>query len=394
MGINSFKKVSTVLKEEGPLQLTIATLIHIQNRRTKKTNSPEKKHKIYTKVENKYLTSPALTSVQITMSPKKQGTPTFAWIIPPPGKGSGGHINIFRFIQSLEKAGYDCTIYIYNSGESTGIKQAQEIINESYPAVRARLISIDKDNSISEHTAFFATSWETAYVLQSFEFPCKKFYFVQDFEPYFYPKGSFYALAENTYKMGFSAVTAGRWLSKKLEREYGMTADYYDFGYDQDLYRLTNYNDERNEVLFYVRPYTERRGFEMGIIALRMFHEKHPDVTINLAGWDVSDYDLGFPYNNLKTLKPSELPELYNRCAAALVLSYTNMSLLPIELLACGTVPVINNDENNRIVDQDSYFAYCNNTPVEIAEVLSSTLTASKSKDYAKKAADSVKELT
>ena len=36
------------------------------------------------------------------------------------------------------------------------------------------------------------------------------------------------------------------------------------------------------------------------------------------------------------------LPDLYSQCDAALVLSFTNLSLLPVELMACGC-PVVSN---------------------------------------------------
>ena len=43
----------------------------------------------------------------------------------------------------------------------------------------------------------------------------KRFYFVQDFEPYFYPVGSMSLLAENTYRMGFHAITIGALLCRQ-----------------------------------------------------------------------------------------------------------------------------------------------------------------------------------
>ncbi|MFM8905159.1 MAG: hypothetical protein ACKOIB_07950, partial [Verrucomicrobiota bacterium] len=45
-----------------------------------------------------------------------------------------------------------------------------------------------------------------------------------------------------------------------------------------------------------------------------------------------------------------ELPAFYNEMAAGLVLSMTKCSLLPLELLACGCVPVVNDAPNNRLV--------------------------------------------
>ncbi len=41
-------------------------------------------------------------------------------------------------------------------------------------------------------------------------------------------------------------------------------------------------------------------------------------------------------------LDRDQLPDLYCQCDVALVLSFSNLSLLPLELMACG-VPVVSN---------------------------------------------------
>ncbi|SDP44992.1 Glycosyl transferases group 1 [Rhodoferax sp. OV413] len=79
-----------------------------------------------------------------------------------------------------------------------------------------------------------------------------------------------------------------------------------------------------------------------------------------LAGWDVRGYDIPFPCEYAGLVEIDKLPALYARCDAALVLSCSNLSLLPLELMACG-VPVISNrapytqwllnDENAKLAD-------------------------------------------
>ena len=81
-----------------------------------------------------------------------------------------------------------------------------------------------------------ATNWETAYFVRRFDNVVSKFYFVQDFEPYFYAKGSEYEFAENTYKFGFRGLTAGEWLKDICINQYHMVADSFGFSYDKDLY--------------------------------------------------------------------------------------------------------------------------------------------------------------
>jgi O-antigen biosynthesis protein len=312
------------------------------------------------------------------------------WVMPPPGPGSGGHMNIFRFIKFLEDAGHKCIIYLYADGGGGSLLKIKEIVaSPSYPQVKANIHWLKDDNVLNDVDAIFATSWETAYAVFNSPNHAKRFYFVQDFEPYFYPLGSMYKLAENSYKFGFHGITAGGWLASKLEKEYSMATDYFDFGADEKMYKYDNAG-KRKEIFFYARPYTERRGFEIGLAALDIFHKKHPEFTINFAGWDTSNVNVPFPYNNLKTLDISELNALYNRCAVGLVLSYTNMSLLPLELLSSGTIPVVNDADNNRMVSNNEYIAYCGDTPQEIAKEISSLVELKNLPDHAKKASASI----
>jgi hypothetical protein len=221
--------------------------------------------------------------------------------------------------------------------------------------------------------ALFATGWETAYPVFLDKSRAKRFYFVQDFEPMFYPVGTEYVLAENTYRFGFHGITAGGWLAHKLHAEYGMSTDLFDFAVDKTHYHVTNTN-RRKEVFFYARPVTARRAFEFGLLALKDFAAMKPDVTINLAGWNVSNWDIPFTYNNLASLDISKLNDVYNRCAAGLVLSLTNMSLLPLELMASGVTPVVNDAPNNRLVSDNPFIEYVPASPLAIARTMAEVI--------------------
>ena len=329
-------------------------------------------------------------SIQSKSPTKAPTTPySIAFVMSPPGKGSGGHQNLFRFIQYLEKSGHTSRIYLYSTFHFPSIKEIKNILDDSFPHVDAKISWID-DNGIAGTDALFATGWETAYPVFNCSSSAKRFYFVQDFEPLFYPMGSDYILAENTYKFGFYGITAGGWLSDKLKNEYGMETDSFDFGADTSRYRIVTKAEERKEIFFYARPVTARRGFEIGIMALDLFAKKHPEYIINLAGWDVSDYSLPFEYNNLGTVSLDDLNKIYNRCSAALVLSLTNMSLLPLELLASGTIPVVNEGKNNLLVSDNPYIEYSVSTPGALSNALCSVVERKDSTSYAEKAAKSV----
>lgn len=316
-----------------------------------------------------------------------------AWIMSPPGKESGGHQNLFRFIKFAEESGHSCDVYLYHAGEAAvDLQVVRDMLasSEAYPDLKGEIRVWDRSIGVAEGTdAIFATGWETAYPAFLDTSRARRFYFVQDYEPLFYPLGSEALLAENTYRFGYHAITAGGWLAGKLHDEFGMKTDHFDFSVDRSLYRFEN-TERRNEIFFYARPVTPRRAFEFGLIALEDFARERPDVMINLAGWDVSNWELPFEYNNLASLQLSQLNDVYNRCSAGLVLSLSNMSLLPLELLASGVVPVVNDGPNNRMVSDNPHIEYVPASPLAIARKLVEVVDRPDAPEHARTISESV----
>ena len=131
-----------------------------------------------------------------------------------------------------------------------------------------------------------------------------------------------------------------------------MTTHPFDFAAEMTLYKRTN-DSRRKDVFFYARPVTMRRGFELGCMVLADVKKRRPDIRIHMAGWDVSEWKVPFEYVNHGAMSLEELSPLYNKCAVALVMSLTNLSLLPLELASCGTIPVVNDAPNNRLVSDN-----------------------------------------
>jgi hypothetical protein len=298
----------------------------------------------------------------------KKHKPPFAinWVIPPMGPVSGGHADIFRAINYLEGKGHTCRVYFYDALKQHRLADIKKNL-KSYAPIKAQLFY--NAGKMSDADAIIATNWYSAYPVYNYQGPAKKFYFVQDFEPFFEPVGSYSTLAENTYRFGFHGITLGEWLSKKLTKEYDMKCDYIKMGTDVSEYKLAN-KGERKKILFYARPVTPRRGFELGSLALTIFNKEHPEYEIHCIGWDLARYNLPFSYVNRGILNAEQLNELYNECAAGLVLSFTNMSLLPLEMMAAGCIPVLNDAEHTRIVEYQSQLEYAQPNPQALASAL------------------------
>lgn len=299
---------------------------------------------------------------------------TLNWYIPPCGKGSGGHLNIFRFVSFLERQGFICRIVIVGEPKPISVTQARKEINEWYFPIKAE-VYMGKEDIPAAHTSI-ATSWTTAYYVNNTCNTTNKVYFVQDYEPYFYPLGSDYVLAEQTYHFDFYGITAGRWLKEKLEKDYHMKTSFFSFSYDKDIYKPKAKKPSKEiNVFFYARPPTARRGFEVGLMALKEITDRMPEINIILAGWDTSNYLIPFKHKSVGTLPVDLLPELYSQCDVALVLSFTNLSLLPLELMACGVPIVGNKGENVEWLLNEANSILTKPTPKALADALFRVLT-------------------
>ena len=309
-------------------------------------------------------------------TPKSNGanTNTVNWYVPVVAKGSGGHGNIFRFIRALEGFGIENRIILIGPGLPKSSRKAAEQIMEWFFPLRAQVYRWGE--VIPDAHVGMATEWRTAYHLRSSDREASRGYFIQDFEPWFFARGTHYALAEETYKFGFKGITAGSWLSELVEKEYGMSALPIGFPADLETYKKiqTNKSENTYKVFFYARPPTPRRDFEMGLLALQDFLSKRKNVVAVFAGWDMSTYKIPFQHESFGILDEGELPELYAQVDLALVISATNLSLLPVDLMACE-VPIVSNRGPNvewLLSDSNSYL--CDLNVESISEALSRAL--------------------
>ncbi len=287
------------------------------------------------------------------------------WVISPPSEGSGGHTTLFRMVEALESAGHTCTLYVYDRFGGR-IADYDRVVRSWWPQIRAQVK--DARGTIAPADAYVATSWASAHVLaRRAKNPAHRFYLAQDFEPFFYPRGTDYALAEDSYRFGFEHITIGRMVANVLHERIGVASTVAEFGCDTSVYRLLN-PQRRNSVIVYAKPDTPRRGYNLGVLALERFHRRYPDVAVHTFG--AIPQPLSFPTVDHKHLPPAELNELYNTCAAGLALSFTNISLIAEELLASGVVPVVNDSPYTRADLDNPNVAWVHPAPDAIADAL------------------------
>ncbi|OJX62632.1 MAG: hypothetical protein BGO95_07890 [Micrococcales bacterium 73-13] len=326
----------------------------------------------------------------VSPSDRGQGPWKVAWIMSPPGINSGGHQTALRMVKALEDAGHVCRIYLYSNERPISVSESRRVMAASRSFERVAAELLPWPGRLPEDVdAVFSTGWETAYPSFRSEAMARRFYFVQDFEPWFSPAGSESTLAESTYRFGFHGITAGRWLATRLHDEYGMSTDAFDFGADPGHYAYDP-TAAHDEIMFYARPATQRRGFELGLLALDIVARERPGTVINLVGTRIHR-KLPFPYRSLHGLGADQLGEVFNRCAAGLVLSFSNMSLMPLELLSAGAIPVVNDAPNNRLVVDNPHIRYAPPLPRALADELLAVLDDPARAEHAAAAASSAR---
>ncbi|MCU1402070.1 MAG: glycosyl transferase group 1, partial [Microbacteriaceae bacterium] len=149
-------------------------------------------------------------------TPRDPGSPaTIGWICTPPSAGSGGHTTLFRMVAELERQGHDCVLFLYDR-HGGDVDQHARIIREHWPNLRARIV--DAADGIDGVDACVASGWPTAHVLalRTAGTPIRRLYFIQDYEPYFYPKGALAAFAEDSYRLGFRSISLGHMVDELL----------------------------------------------------------------------------------------------------------------------------------------------------------------------------------
>jgi len=190
------------------------------------------------------------------------------------------------------------------------------------------------------------TQWHTAYMAASFPHTERRFYLIQDFEPLFYPAGSNYALAEETYRLGLYGICNTDHMLGLYRDRYGGQGMSFMPAVDGSVFHAGSRGAGRDggpvTIFTYARPGHWRNCWELASLALRTIKARLGErVRIVTAGSWARPDDLGRGIEHLGLLDYRETGELYRACDLGLVLTVSeHPSYLPLELLACGT-PVV-----------------------------------------------------
>ncbi len=292
------------------------------------------------------------------------------FVMSPPGAGSGGHTTLLRMVRAVEEAGHRCTL-LFHDPFRNDLVEGEAVLRRHWPEVRAGVRSVRQ--GFEGLDAVVASAWQTAHVVARHGTrPLHRFYFIQDFEPHFYPRGTEATLAEETYRFGFHNLALGPMVAGHV-REVGGAAEVVPFGCDLEVYGLEPQPQRRDGVVFYARAGTPRRGFLMACLALEELHRRRPEVPVHAYGHDRPGR-LPFPVVWHGRLDPVDLNRLYNRTVAGLGLSFTNISLVVEEMRVAGCVPVVNDSPDTRVMVEHDGVIWARSTPHGLADALEQAL--------------------
>ena len=204
---------------------------------------------------------------------------------------------------------------------------------------QARAAAPDADVSI-------ATLWLTAFSVANLTNSRRRFYLIQDFEPMFYPAGTNYALAEQSYRLGLYGLCNTDRLLDLYQQRYGGSGASFMPAVDDMVFhargRRAVADDGPVRIFLYSRPGHWRNCWEMASLALREIKKRFgAEVHIVTAGSWANQEHLGEGIQHLGLLDYRDTGRLYRTCDIGIALTVSaHPSYLPLELMACG-VPVV-----------------------------------------------------
>lgn len=258
---------------------------------------------------------------------------------------AGGQTSILRLGTELSKLGFKVYYAVYK-------KQSREemriCVSSLLPDYRGTLVTAPELKRMYRRVDIaVASSWDT--VSEVKKFFGYKMYFVQDYEPYFYMYGEQSLMAQKTYEMGLHMVSLGGWNRDEINKHCRVISpvDTVSFPYEAREYS----GEERD-----FSSYTEKKEIVLAVY-LKFYGKRFPSLipwlleglSKRLAsdGKTLRVYYFGEAKSfkisggeNLGMLNREQLADLYKRADFGMVASYSNISLVPYEMLASG-LPVI-----------------------------------------------------
>jgi O-antigen biosynthesis protein len=262
----------------------------------------------------------------------------------------GGVMTILRFADYYKKEkNVSHHFVITDAGDP---EPYREMIVQAFPGLEGEAVSaagsVAEVEKLGGTDIAIATYWTTSFYQLLFNQTRRKFYFVQDYEPSFYPAGTTSAQVLSSYRFGYYGIGNTSSVASLYAEASGRPSESFVPAVDTKVFYAPASETERSSdpylLFFYGRPENTRNAFELGIAALKRLKERMGGrVRIVAAGhgWDAADYGVETMIENLGLLKYEETARLYRTCTVGLAMMATpHPSYLPFEFMATGCLSV------------------------------------------------------
>ncbi|MCR5684973.1 MAG: glycosyltransferase family 1 protein [Lachnospiraceae bacterium] len=287
---------------------------------------------------------------------KPEGCRIIAFMITRMVRFHGGQTSILRIGTELEKLGIRVYYLVYKSQSREDMCICAE---SNLPGYKGRCLPMAQYLRLIEagkcKTPDFvcASSWDTVSLVKQFE-NSYKLYFVQDYEPYFYPFGEEFLMCRNTYFEGLHMVSLGAWNREMILREgktdrlgKPLVLDCIDFPYEPGEYDAPDrdYDSYATRKRFTIAAYVKYYGKRLPSLIPYMLQNTAARLAEKGIELEVLYYGEAKTFKpaggrNLGQLNREEMSELYAKADFGMVASMSNISLVPFEMHAAG-LPLI-----------------------------------------------------
>lgn len=280
----------------------------------------------------------------------RHGGARVLFVLPVLHAGGGANIVIS---EALAMTAMSVDVQILN------LTRCRDAFEKAYPQLRLPVAYIDDESELVQAARGFdvvvATANHTVEWMKALDGTgIRRAYYVQDYEPYFFPEGSReQKRARDSYGLFMDLIhlTKTSWNRQILQDKPGVDAVVVGASYDIDLYQPRPQQARAAEavrILAMVRPSCERRGPVQTLQTLRSIHQQYGErVSIEIMGADEGDLlatgaPLDFEFNLWGRLSSLEVAALISQCDVFLDFStYQAMGLTAMEAMACGLAVVV-----------------------------------------------------
>jgi glycosyltransferase involved in cell wall biosynthesis len=258
---------------------------------------------------------------------------------------SGGALVVMQLVNELRLLGVDARVVALR-GRRDRRREVFRWRLQVNPAVFPNEQSLRKGMEITD--VVVATHWTTApwaRALVDGGRADRASYFVQDYEPWFYPEEDAQSRARvrQTYELISHKIVTSAWLHDLLADD-GYESRTVPLGLDIGFFYPRAISvPARPVVLAMARPRTPRRAFEFVVATLAKVHHAMPDAEIVLFGEQIDSLGLPFPYRSAGVVTDNEeLARLYSSARVHFDGSdFQAFGLPALEAMACGAVSVL-----------------------------------------------------